>query len=389
MKHASMVCSSFLVATAAIVSIIYLLVHVGEVRLQQLFHLSEDSQWRSDIKPGIGFDLTSTYGVAAVSYPNGTNVAIAKIDGSTKYRETIHRLSLETSKHIAPPYDNLGDRWDDLPRQELRKWKKRLGLPASTDVGTLAEMVASLRDAVVQFTGSGIDSAVTTLPHLVAVYNEDITDAFEHVGLSSPVVWFYDHLVYETISAYAGHGLGIFKNFTNAEYTYDHMHDFDSEELLVILYTPDVLTVAVSSVKGAYFLWEPSVRFRLDFDLGSDKLAHFLTPEEIEEYWSLVGEAIQEIYLARRYDPPHRVFLLGDSAGIPNFNDTVKGVISQLTNADVPFYDTDPVFAAAKGAAEFAKRAPYTDLWWEIGWNKSHNLSTPSTSPGLRSQLME
>lgn len=48
---------------------------------------------------GIGFDLNPSYGTVAVSYPNGSTMAIAKIEGDAAYREMMYRLSLTSSQH--------------------------------------------------------------------------------------------------------------------------------------------------------------------------------------------------------------------------------------------------------------------------------------------------
>ena len=56
---------------------------------------------------GIGFDLSPEGGRAAISYANGTVLDIAHVSGSTEYRDTIYRLSKESSQHLA--YDDRLD----------------------------------------------------------------------------------------------------------------------------------------------------------------------------------------------------------------------------------------------------------------------------------------
>ena len=93
---------------------------------------------------GVGFDLTTSYGSAAVSFPNGTTVTVARVPAEQDYNDVLQRLSLASSQHLSPPYNNVGESWDDMPRQYLRKARKAVGLPASQDVGRLAKMLSDL-----------------------------------------------------------------------------------------------------------------------------------------------------------------------------------------------------------------------------------------------------
>lgn len=56
---------------------------------------------------------------------------------------------------------------------------------ASEDVGTLSVMLQALRDAVESYLGREISSALAATPNLVALYQEDVDDAFEYLGLES------------------------------------------------------------------------------------------------------------------------------------------------------------------------------------------------------------
>lgn len=203
------------------------------------------------------------------------------------------------------------------------------------------------------------------------MYNENITDALEYVGLDSHKIWFFDRLLYHSTTAYAGNGLGLCNNFTDAAGCLRYSDHAPRDDLLVVLYTEDVLTIAYPILKAAYLLWEPLYRISLKFDLGSDRLLSLQTPEEVEEYWELVKEAILEVPVVRRYDAPDKLILLGDIAAVPELKKAVQDAMAVLTDKNIPILDDDPAYFAARGAAEFAKRAPWTDQWWEIGVNRS------------------
>ena len=146
-----------------------------------------------------------------MSFSNGTTVTITKISAGKGYNEVLRRLSLDSSRHPSPPYDNLGESWDDMPRQYLRKARKAIGLPASSDIGCLAMMFSDLRVAVEEQVGPITSAGVTTM-NLVALYDEDLHDAFEYVSLeyiTFPVGYVGHNILYETSAAYAGYGYGL------------------------------------------------------------------------------------------------------------------------------------------------------------------------------------
>ncbi|KAK3065286.1 hypothetical protein LTS18_003160 [Coniosporium uncinatum] len=332
-----------------------------------------DDPLPSKVHLGIGFDLTPSYGTVAISLPNGSTCSIAKVSGSTAYHDTLARLALPSSQHLAPPYSSMQDQLSDLPRQQLRRARKSAGLSASDDVGALAEMITALRAEAEKYLNASITSAVATTPHLVALYDEDIADAFEHAALSSPEVWLFKHLVYSTSAAYAGNGLGLCENYaTDPKGCYEEWNSRPSEVVMTVLYTQTALSVTLSSVKSAYYLWEPTYRYIIDFDLGSAATPDAETDREgWEEYWRKVqGKLVSIMEQFPRYAKPARVLLMGESAADDTFrrflDSALKGVMEKSPRWEVG----DEMFVGAKGAAEFAKRAPFEGPW-HAGWNGS------------------
>lgn len=98
--------------------------HSAPSSTQQVLRTHDNPYIPSQAMFGVGFDLTASYGSAAVSFTNGTIITITKVAASDAYNELLARLSLESSQHPSPPYDNLGETWDDMPRQYLRKGSK-------------------------------------------------------------------------------------------------------------------------------------------------------------------------------------------------------------------------------------------------------------------------
>lgn len=103
-----------------------------------------------------------------------------------------------------------------MPRRAARVALKTLGLPASYEVGVLAQVIRHLRSQLESDFGISISEAVFTSSHLLALYQDDLEDAAENVGIKyvtpasqfKPILW-------ETAAAYAGHGLGLCKHWTD------------------------------------------------------------------------------------------------------------------------------------------------------------------------------
>lgn len=241
-----------------------------------------------------------------------------------------------------------------MPRQWRRKARKALGLPASRDVGFLAKILSDLRARVEEQTGQHIEEAGVTTLNLVALYPEDLHDAFEHVGLRYlPFPVRYD-VLYETSAAYAGHKYGLCSNYTDRIACKHEQEQMPSEVVMGVLYTRTVLTVSLSITKSAYYLYEPLNRHLLDFSLGYN--ARSLQ----KDYWDAIGSKLEQILLENPYyERPAKVLLMGDCVRDETFQRILNRALRNQT-ADAPeILSQDSEGVAARGAAELAKRIPY------------------------------
>ena len=341
-------------------SLVHLLIAAGlftttasaQARLQKVLSTLEQT---SQPAFGVGFDLTASYGSAAVSFCNGTTRTLTQITAEEGYNEVLQRLSLDSSKHLSPPYNKLGESWDDMPRQYLRKARKAIGLPASSDVGHLATLLLALRAAVEEQVGPITSAGVTTM-NLVALYDEDLHDAFEYVGLeyiTFPVGYVGHNILYETNAAYAGYGYGLCTDYkTDLEACKQEQHNMTTEAVMAVLYTDTVLSVSLSVIRSAYT--QPPYRYLADFDLG------YLANVKMEnplEYWSAVELRLQQIMI--KYPPPSKVLLMGNRTYDPEFKETlVRALWAQMQ--ELPeILGEGAVGVAARGVAEMAKREVY------------------------------
>ena len=340
--YAFVIATLFTVATAA--------------RLRFQTTLSNPDQ-SSQSNFGVGFDLTASYGSAAVSFSNGTIITVAIIPAEDEYNHVLQRLSLDSSKHPSPPYNNLGESWDDMPRQYMRKARKALGKPASSDVGHLAKMLSDLRAAVEKEVGPITSAGVTTM-HLVALYDEDLHDAFEYVGLeylTFSVGYVGRNILYETSAAYAGYGYGLCSDYkAGPEACTDEQQNMTDRAVMAVLYTDTALSVSLSVIKSAYALYEPPYRYRADFDLGHQASLE-ATPEE---YWDAVALKLQEIMIENpNYERPGMIMLIGDRTEDLMFQKVLSKSLGKQLKEMPEILSEGAPGVAANGAAEMTKRA--------------------------------
>ncbi len=133
-----------------------------------------------------------------------------------------------------------------------------------------------------------------------------------------------------------------------------------SDVVMAVLYTRTALTVSLSVMKSAYYLYEPLDRHLLDFSLGYN--ARSLSADE-EDYWDAVGSKLEQILINNPYyKRPAKVLLMGDCVRDENFQRTLKKAMGNHMAQLPEILIEDSEEVAAKGAAECAKRVPY-DLY--------------------------
>lgn len=238
-----------------------------------------------------------------------------------------------------------------------RNSRKAIGLPASKDVGTLSQMVDALRTQVETFVGQPISAATITIPHLAALYGEDLHDAFEYLNLS--YIEFFPFWgfrpIHSTIATYAGHGRGLCTNYTRVATCEDQERRIPSVYILALSYTRASLTASQAHVQTAYYLEEtPAIE---DLTLGYDA-RHDNANEDY--YWEKVRDTIRfPIVTSPARRNVTKLLVSGESAQIPKFRQILHEEMNSLFDKELEIIDDDPVYSAARGVAELARRAMY------------------------------
>lgn len=318
----------------------------------------------------VGFDLSSDYGATAVSFSNGTTIDLGAARGVSEYIETIRKLSLESSSHPTPPYYDLGHEWSDWPRQLYRRSRKAVGLPASRDVAALATMLGPLKATTLKTVGD-FKFVFVTVPHLPALYNEDLVDACEYVGLQlltlpwwvcrsgDSAQWPITHIN----TAMAGNDIGMCHEFMNATECLKELnctYSGVSMNTFSVLYTMGSLVAHVSPMCNAMHFYAASGVVDLE-------LAQQMEGGTLEEYWTHLRDLLREA-LGSYLDRGHEldlVILHGSSEGYDHeFMDLLRQEVTQSQKSfTMPkIVKEAPIFAAARGAAEFGRRCMLTGL---------------------------
>lgn len=238
----------------------------------------------------------------------------------------------------------------------MRDTRKKLGLPSSRDVATLCNMLRALRDQASSFVGEPVSAAAISVPHLAALYGEDLYDAFEYLSLVYVEFFpFYDFRpIPAAIAAYAGNGLGLCADYRDAAACEEEELHISSLFALAVGYTHTGLTTSQAHVSSAYYLEEtPTLE---NMHLGYDARCGF------DSYWEAVRQYLERPMVT---SPVQRnismVVLFGDAVEKPEFREVLKQAIGVI-GGEPEIVDHQPEFSAAKGTAELAKRAIYRQM---------------------------
>ncbi|KAL9110138.1 MAG: hypothetical protein Q9227_005332 [Pyrenula ochraceoflavens] len=251
-----------------------------------------------------------------------------------------------------------------MPRQWLRDARKSIGLPASDDVGLLAELFEALLEEAEAYIKEPISEAFFTTPHLLALYQEDIQDVYLHLGMPFPEgsAFHFRPLTQETAGAIAGHDLGICPTFWNATTCLDEVRNtLPVYRYMVVSYTRNAFTASLGTGRAALAVPGFFYQHREDFELGSD-VANIIDDDDWEEardeYWTRIRDHIVAVWVSDiKKQNIDKLILIGESAGDVEFVRNVVEQLKTLQHGEVPeILMDDAVFATSKGAAQILLR---------------------------------
>lgn len=243
----------------------------------------------------------------------------------------------------------------------LRATRKRLGFPASKDVGLLSKLIQQLRRKTEMKLGQRICSVVVSSSFSIALYEEDISDALKYAGLEPLTDRSLQNQPHQLSAASGGAGLGLCEHYEDLRKCKQEEKDLPYEQILVISFTEDALEVSLAAMKSAYQPFEPVNHHLIDWDLGENSLNNC---SRADAYWMVVRRRILELgYSEYPKKQITTVMLLGESAHNEEFQHNVIDALQEFQD-DLPvIHGADPLYLAARGAAEYAKRAKLKDLY--------------------------
>ncbi|KIN00706.1 hypothetical protein OIDMADRAFT_146091 [Oidiodendron maius Zn] len=303
----------------------------------------------------VGFSLASSYGSAAVIIDNALAEKETRtwvVYGDDEYQAVMARLSLESSRHLAPPYGDMDEYFKDIPRVMARRTRKKAGLPASHDVGVLSGVIRELRSQIESDLGITISDATLTTTHLEALYQDDVEDICEYAKLKYiiPKAMFHP-ILWEASSAYAGYGFGLCKHWRNDTRCQEEL--FPSTHVLAVHYSRTALTSTLATIRTAIGALEPLSMRMVSFELGWDARKKYASEQE---YWRNVKAAIvQRMVETPAMEKPKSIVLTGDMVD-GEFRKALEEAVMEHMGRVPPVFAQDALVVAAKGAAEFRRR---------------------------------
>ncbi|KAJ5379922.1 uncharacterized protein N7496_002350 [Penicillium cataractarum] len=331
--------------------------------------------------PGIGFDLTPSYGTASVHYYNGTVVEVAHIQGNPEYLELMMRLAREPRRGFDRPeksrYEIIPSRFSLSDTTSWGAWwrwlNKKLGRPikAHGDVELISELLRELKVSTEKEISQPLDRVAVTTPDIGSI-SEIVNAALGDLNLRTWVgdSGYYPKRLVEADAVYAANGYGLCANYQNLWECSDEFDEWSITQVFTIFYSRHLLyTSIIAPISGealTRFTWDEAQL--LDFEVGLDHILH--TNGSQDALWSRIRS--QLLVLPREYPGSlTHILLAGESITHPQFLAILRDALAEMMpilsvnlQTDIP-NDTDPAivsniidptFAASRGAALFARR---------------------------------
>ncbi|OQO14725.1 hypothetical protein B0A48_00106 [Cryoendolithus antarcticus] len=320
------------------------------VNLLLLFRLSSIA--RAAVVPNrqeyaIGPHFTPNYAAVAVSYANGSNIALGRVSGDGAWHDLIFWLC------VNPIYPGL----DDEPL-------------TTASQAILDKMIRSLVEVGAARLGEPIRAAAVSLAgqNQVHHYGESSIDAIlkdafraagiEYLQMLSRDAVMGEPLIFVEKSIVAGHGLCLCHPYTaNQNCTNGTRPPPEDVYYLIGYYASELEITRTADYWTAYNSWWYGFPTR---DLGRDfKHAH----ADDQQYWDKVRVQLLKSLLPRVSHNVTKLIYYGDFAEDAQLREVVAEVLHMLGQTPALIDDeVDPVYAGALGTAELAKRKPYHDV---------------------------
>ena len=256
---------------------------------------------------------------------------------------------------------NTGNTWISY---KIKCWvRKLLFLPATPEIGILADMVSQLRreaEAVLERRVKGVAISSPDRVRLTVYEIKDILDYLWMEDLVAEEKKTASNQLFTMVAAAAGYGDGLCPSYTDAYRCEEEENQFPSPCTLHLDFSNHNLSGSMEWKGTARRGWAHAEFVELG--LGADYIPGDL--HEKKEYWYKLADLIKEF--VKPYPRPEKVYATGESITESLFLEAVDYALDDLT---VPFPlqkflgQTPPTapaelfqFLTSMGVAEFAKR---------------------------------
>lgn len=306
-----------------------------------------------------------------VHYYNGTVVEVAKVQGSPEYLELMARLA--TSK--SPPPSTLNSMREmpsclveylfpsvSSPWRDWWRWlNMKTGRPIKADdIEIIGGLLQELQIATENTISQPLDKVAVTEPGFQAFSPAVVNAALRMLGLRT---WVGDSIYYparlvEGDAVYAANGCGLCINYWDRFACTDEFAESPIPTVLVVSYNHNLLYTSFMDMDiSESFPYIPSLEAQLvDYKLGLDNLLENAQDQPV--LWDRLRSQLQILPLESK-SPITHIFLAGESVTHPCFLACLRDSLSELSlghaTAKIQLA-IDPTFAAARGAALYARR---------------------------------
>lgn len=322
-------------------------------------------------------------------YYNGTVIEVIKIAGNSDYlklMENLAKISVQPSGQTRSFFITLLLRLEEFLsaegaslswREEWLRWlKRKLGRQAKADgMEIIRDIIFKLKQATEEAISQPVYCVAVTAPDLPPLNKGIINAALRDLNLhtwvgDSP---FYTRRLVEADTVYAANGYGLCRNYQDLFECSDEFENSATPRVYLVFFSRRLLyTSIIRPTRGEALATYTSDKAQLlDFDVGLDRLAQ----AEPSDYASWDHLRRDLLVLPRESSGPiTHVLLAGESATHPRFLAILRDVLADtslsLTPSSInPQPSTsdsrdliniesiiDPTFAAARGAALYARR---------------------------------
>lgn len=299
---------------------------------------------------------------------------MAQIQGDSEYLELMMRLANKPKPPLwtkTSLFDNLIS-WLSLSDPSciwgpwwrwLNKW---LGRKGHSDIEIISHLLQQLAVSTEKEISQPLDAVAVTAPDF-SLITSTINAALRDLHLRTWVEdgGYYPRRLVEADAVYAANGYGLCTDYHNFWECKDEFDDSLRTHVFTIFYSRHLLYASIMEPMGgqALFICSFDERQLVDFEVGLDRL---IQKNVSDALWARLRSQLS--VLPKDYPYPITHFLLaGESVTHPHFLATLKDALAEILPPSLDFQKVldedpamskivDPTFAAARGAALYARR---------------------------------